>query len=128
MLDDTKRTEKTPGLLKVEWETRVGSLVALTCKTYQCEGKDNTPEAIIKRSTKGTPHSHSIQQLTFKRALKDELAESENRVDINSLGMKKRKMFRHTVSKRMLSSIFYKLQLEDDGITSRPLQINGVYL
>lgn len=128
VLDDTKRTEKTPGLLKVEWETSVGSLVALTCKTYQCEGKDNKPEQVIKRSTKGTPHSHSIEQTTFKRALKDELAHPDNVVDINRLGLRNNKMQRLTVTKKMLSSIFYKLQLESDGITSRPLQINGVYL
>ncbi|CAG5101507.1 Oidioi.mRNA.OKI2018_I69.YSR.g17157.t1.cds [Oikopleura dioica] len=128
VLDDTTRTEKTPGLLKVEWETSVGSLVALTCKTYQCEGKDNKPEEVIKRSTKGTPHSHSIEQTTFKRALKDELAERDNQVDISRLGLRNHKMQRLTVTKKMLSSIFYKMQLESDGITSRPLQINGVYL
>lgn len=128
VLDDTPRSEKTPGLLKVEYETTEGSMVALTCKTYQCEGKDNKPEEVIKRSTKGTPHSHSIEQSTFKSALKNELSASENRVEINSLRMRNHQMNRQTLTKKMLSNIFYKLQVLDDGITTRPLQINGVYL
>ena len=119
------RAEKTPGFLKVEWETTVGSMIALTCKTYQCKGKDDED---IKRSTKGAPHSTSIEQCKFKQALFGDLEESENKIQIRSLGLKNRIMHRHTTTKRMLTSVFYKMQLDDDGITSRPLKINGVYL
>ena len=125
VLSDTVRAEKTAGLLKVEWETTVGSMIALTCKTYQCEGKDKDD---IKRSTKGTPHSTKILQEAFRKALTGDLPEEENKVQINSLGLKNRIMHRSTTTKRMLNNIFYKMQLEDDGITARPLQINGVYL
>jgi hypothetical protein len=125
VLSDDVRAEKTPGFLKVEWETTVGSMVALTCKTYQCQGKDDED---IKRSTKGAPHSTKIPQEKFLQALNGELNESDNKVKIRSLGLKNRIMHRHTTTKRMLSSVFYKMQLENDGITSRPLQINGVFL
>ena len=94
-------------------------MIALTCKTYQCKGKDDED---IKRSTKGAPHSTSIHQSKFKQALD----ESENKILIHSFGLKNRIM--HTTTKKMLTSVFYKMQLDADGITSRPLKINGVYL
>lgn len=125
VLTDEVRDEKTPGLLKVEWETSKGSMVALACKAYQCQG---STEDDIKRSTKGTPHSHSINQSSFKKALMEELEDEENLVSIRSLGVKNQKIHRYTTTKRMLTSTFYKLQLENDKITTRPLQINGVLL
>ena len=125
VLSDDVRAEKTPGYLKVEWETTVGSMIALTCKTYQCLGQDSED---IKRSTKGVPHTKKIGQQMFKDALFGNLDESENTVKIHSLGLKNCVMSRHTTTKKMLSSVFYKMQLEDDGITSKPLKINGVYL
>ena len=76
VLSDDVRAEKTPGFLKVEWETTVGSMIALTCKTYQCKGKDDED---IKRSTKGAPHFTSIEQCKFKQALFGKLKESENK-------------------------------------------------
>ena len=123
--DDVKDPEKTPGFLKVEWETTVKSMIALTCKTYQCLGND--PED-IKRSTKGVPHSNRIEQSTFKNALTGNLDVSDNTVKIRSLGLKNRVMHCHTTIEKMLSTVFYKMQLDNDGITSRPLQINDVYL
>ena len=80
VLSDTVRAEKPPGLLKVEWETTVGSMIALTCKTYQCEGKNKDD---IKRSTKGTPHLKKILQETFKKALTGDLhaPEYDNKED-----------------------------------------------
>nr|AAT47865.1 hypothetical protein 008-24 [Oikopleura dioica] len=125
VLTDEVRDEKTPGLLKVEWETKKGSMVALACKAYQCQG---STEDDIKRSTKGTPHSHLINQSSFKKALMEELKDEENRVPVRSLGVKNQKIHRFTTTKRMLTSTFYKLQLASDKITTRPLQINGVII
>ena len=75
VLSDDVRAEKIPGFLKMEWKTTVGSMIALTCKTYQCKGKYDED---IKRSTKGAPHSTGIYQSKFKQALSGKLDESEN--------------------------------------------------
>ena len=53
----------------------------------------------------------------FTQALNEELQESDNKVEIHSLGLKNCIVHRSTTIKKILTPVFYKLHL-DDGITS----------
>ena len=106
-----------------EFQFTKGRFVALGPKTYHSINLDNDE---VKMGSKGIPHNQQLQSEAFLEAL---FSNNSHYVTLRSLRLNQnREMSRITQIKRGLSDIFLKFPLDDDGITCRPLKVNGKYL
>ena len=99
--------------------------MALTNKSYQCYDVEKDD---IKKSTKGIPHCKTFSMGLFQDVLLDE-ATPRQTVTINSLRRDQTKeMFRMQITKTSMSDVFLKMQVQNDKITCKPLEIAGKIL
>ncbi|CAG5104401.1 Oidioi.mRNA.OKI2018_I69.chr1.g1235.t1.cds [Oikopleura dioica] len=126
VIEDTTRNDKTPGLMKTEWSTESGALIALGNKLYL--GID--PEKDVnKRSSKGIPHNVEIEFEAMLNCLKGVNLE-ENKFQLTALRRQPSNglVCRTSTSKRLLSDVFFKLYVNNDKITCTPLSKDGKLL
>ena len=108
--------------MKKEFETKNGSLVALSPKCYLAnDGID------IKRSSKGTPKSVLLTLADFESALFERNSPQANFSQIifnKKLGASVTK----PISKRGLNSIYYKLRVDENLVDVHPLKVNEKFI
>ena len=106
-----------------EFQFTKGRFIALGPKTYH---SINLETDEVKMGSKGIPHNAKLESEAFLQAL---FSNNSHYVTIRSLRLNnRREMARITQMKKGLSDIFVKFRLEDDGITCKPLTLNGQYL
>ena len=106
-----------------EFQFTKGRFIALGPKTYH---SINLETDEVKMGSKGIPHDEKLRSEQFLDAL---FSHNSHYVTMRSLRLNKnREMTRITQCKKGLSDIFFKFPLDDDGITCRPLKLNGEYL
>ncbi|CAG5103488.1 Oidioi.mRNA.OKI2018_I69.chr1.g794.t1.cds [Oikopleura dioica] len=99
VVEETERNKKTPGLMKTEWSTESGALIALGNKLYM--GID--PETgLEKRSSKGIPHRVKVEFDFMLECLKGHTLEN-NTFNLNGLLSKSQQAL---ISKKMNWSFF----------------------
>ena len=125
VLTNTIEDEKKPGLLKTEFTTTTGEIVALCPKNYQmhCRVKNE-----IKEAKKGIPYSYEVKLDDFKSVLYGENTRP-HMVEVRSLRLNtKKEMTRTTLRKMGLSDIHVKMAVQSDKVTCLPLKVNEIYL
>ena len=75
--------------------------------------------------TKGLPHNIDVVMDNFKACLEDG---TRFDVTIQSLTRKRNVMSRVATTKRGLNRVFCKFRVQADGVSCRPLEIDGVVL
>ncbi|CAG5090016.1 Oidioi.mRNA.OKI2018_I69.PAR.g12434.t1.cds [Oikopleura dioica] len=122
VLENTNLNEKTPGLLKSEWETDSGALVCLGNKMYFGYDPKNDK---VKRSTKGVPHNQELKLQEFLDCLYGNI-ETNNRFTLRTLRPTTNNVVKRvSTEKVLLSNLFVKMRVMDDGITCEPLTLDG---
>ncbi|CAG5101819.1 Oidioi.mRNA.OKI2018_I69.chr1.g14.t1.cds [Oikopleura dioica] len=125
VLEDTTLNHKTPGLLKAEWQTNNGALVCLGNKMYFGYDEENKQ---TKRSTKGVPHNHELKLQEFLDCL-NETVTTSNTCKVRMLRSTNDNIVKRiSIEKKVLSNIFVKLRVMSDGVTCKPLTLNGEIL
>ena len=79
----------------------------------------------VKMGTKGLPRSCEITMNDFKSCLEDG---KRFTVTDHMLTRKNNAMSRVKMRKKGLNRVFYKFRVESDGVTCKPLQIDGKIL
>ena len=106
-----------------EFQFTKGKFIALGPKTYH---SINLETDEVKMGSKGIPHTEKLKSEEYSKAL---FTNNSHFVTLRSLRLNKnREMTRITQQKKGLSDIFFKFRLENDGITCKPLTLNGKYL
>ena len=107
--------------MKLEFEFREGKFIALSPKTYYSISNNGD----VKMGSKGIPHKLKLRMDQYEQAL---FTTNRHRVTVNSLRVCNGKMARTSQNKLGLSDIFVKYRVMDDGITCKPLSVNGKIL
>ena len=117
--------EKFPGKLKTEFSTANGRMISLAPKSYHayCCSTQET-----KDGRKGIPNWHILSQKNFTDVLYNK-NNKLNTTEVRSLRLNKdKKMTRTSTIKTGLTAIHIKLGVAEDGITWKPLKINGKFV
>ena len=116
---------KTPGLMKYEFITRNGEMVALCPKSYFAHEFENN---LTKRSSKGIPARIELDGDLHRNTLYNTISEP-NRFTFENLKLSKNKiMQRSSLDKKGLTDLYFKLCVGNDKISCSPLKLDGQYI
>ena len=81
-----------------------------------------------KRSTKGVPHDHELKLQEFLDCL-NETVTTSNTCKVRMLRSTNDNIVKRiSIEKKVLSNIFVKLRVMSDGVTCKPLTLDGKIL
>ena len=120
--DHTPESQKTPGLLKEEFQSNDGFFIGLSSKCYIATSGEH-----IKRSQKGTPKYLGMPLQKFQNCLflnQIPKATYSTIMPDNRLASCVTK----TVTKKALNAIYYKHFVADNSVDISPFKVNNQYL